>query len=284
MLINDHDNFNPTSVDSFDRPTDDYPASSAHQGRPTDDGGWLASLPDDLHRTAEDKGWRSPAEALREYRRLEEFMGREQTERGLALPRDENDAEGFERLYRALGRPDQADGYELSGLFGGQELDQGVMSAMSQAMHEAGLSKKQAQKLASAYQSLWLHGMEDEARRYEAEVSEARDRLPAATQEMARRGFRMLRLPPDEARTVSENLERALGPRAAVELFARLGSSLAEDRPVSGSGNGFEGGPDSATRRLDRLLADPDFSRRYLGGDQRAIDEISELSRRAALK
>lgn len=284
MLINDNDSFDPTTADSYDRPTNDYPSASAHPGRPADGGGWLASLPDDLRQVAEDRGWRSPAELLGEYRRLEEYLDREQAGRGLALPRDDDDAEGFERLYRALGRPDQADGYELPGLFGGQELDRGVMAAMSQAMHEAGLSKKQAQKLASAYQSLWLRGLEDEARRFEDEVSEARDRLPAATQEMARRGFRLLRLPPEEARTVSENLERALGPRAAVELFARLGSSLAEDRPVSGSGLGFEGGADSANRRLDRLLGDPDFSRRYLGGDQRAIDEISELSRRAALK
>ena len=242
MLINDDDRFDSPPADSFERPSDDYPASEPRQGRSADGGGWPTSLPDD------------------------------------------NDVEGFERLYQALGRPDKAEGYELPGLFGGQELDQGVMGAMSQAMHEAGLSKKQAQKLASAYQSLWLSGMEDESRRFEDEVSEARDRLSAATQEMARRGFRLLRLPPEEARTVSENLERALGPRTAVELFARLGSALAEDRPVTGSGGGFDGGPDSATRRLDRLLADPDFSRRYLGGDQRAIDEISELSRLAALK
>lgn len=284
MLINDDDRFDSPPTDSFEPPSEDYPAPESPQGRAADGGGWLASLPDELRRVAEDKGWLSPAEALRGYRRMEEFLSREQAGRGLSLPKDDDDAEGFERLYQALGRPEKADGYELPGLLGDQELDQGIMSAMSQAMHEAGLSKKQAQKLASAYQGLWLRGMEDESRRFEDEVSEARDRLPAATQEMARRGFRLLRLPPEEARTVSENLERALGPRTAVDLFARLGSALAEDRPVSGSGGGFDGGPDSATRRLDRLLADRDFSRRYLGGDQRAIDEISELSRLAALK
>lgn len=205
--------------------------------------------------------------------------------RWLPFPQDENDLESYERIYQALGRPERAEGYELAGLFEGQELDDGIMSAMSRAMHEAGLTKAQARKLAAAYQSLWLTGLEDEARRYQAELAEVRDRLPAATREMARRGFRMLRLPPEEARRVAENLERSLGPGQAVEIFARLGAASAEDRPVAGgAGDGFDGGPEAAMHRINRRFADQDFKRRYFGGEARAIEEIAELYRLSAQK
>ena len=76
---------------------------------PTSD--WLAGVPDDLRGLAEEKGWKEPADALRTARQMEEFLGADKAGRGLVLPKDEEDKEGYERVYRAMGRPDNADGY-----------------------------------------------------------------------------------------------------------------------------------------------------------------------------
>ena len=48
------------------------------------------------------KGWRGPADMLTSYRALEKMLGSEK----LPLPRDEQDRDGYERVYKALGRPD----------------------------------------------------------------------------------------------------------------------------------------------------------------------------------
>ena len=159
------------------------------------------------------------------------------------------------------------------------------MGAMGQAMHEAGLSKAQAHKLAGAYQNLFTSTVEEGERRYQAEVAEASATLPADTLESARRGFRLFNLPQAEALEVSRAIEGALGVKTATELFARLGRSLGEDRPVDGAQSlGFTGSPEAALRRLDRLKHDPAFTKRYLDGEKEALAEVAELTRRATLK
>jgi len=271
------DIFNGPTADSFLNPISPS-ASTPAPGQPADGGGWLASLPDDLRGVAEHKGWKDPADALRSYRHLEEYMGADKAGRGLVLPKDGADVEGYERVYKALGRPEEAAGYELNSLFGDDVVDERVLGGMAQAMHEAGLSKTQAHKMGAAYQEMFKAALAEGEAQYASEVEETKSSLPPETIESARRGFRLLRLPPEEAEGVSRTIERALGPRAATELFARLGRAVGEDRPPEGS-LGVDG---DAGRRIDQLLSDKDFNARYLAGDQAAIKRINDLYSRMA--
>lgn len=256
------------------------PVSTPSQGQPADGGGWLASLPDDLRGVAEHKGWKEPADALRSYRHLEEYMGADKAGRGVVLPKDGDDAEGYERIYKALGRPDEVGGYELNSLFGEDVVDQRVLDGMSKAMHEAGLSKAQAHKMGAAYQEMFKSALAEGEAQYASEVEDVKSTLSPEIIESARRGFRLFRLPPDEAQDVSRTLERALGPKAATELFARLGRATGEDRPPDGSA---ETGGDPQ-RRIDQLLSDKDFNTRYLAGDKAAVERINDLYSRLAIR
>ncbi len=252
---------------------------------PAAENDWLAGVPDDLRGMAEEKGWKEPADALRTARQMEEFLGADKAGRGLVLPSGDDDKEGYERVYQALGRPDAPDGYELNSLIKDPDADQAFMGGMSQAMHEAGLSKAQAHKLAGAYQAFAEGVMEENARRYQAELAEMEKTFPKETLEQARRAFRLFGLPEDEGKQVSLAIESALGVKAATELFARLGRSLAEDQPVDGAQSlGFSGSPDAALRRLDRLKHDEAFTKRYLAGEKEALAEVAELTRRATAK
>lgn len=270
--------FDPTADSSHNPPSP--PASNPSPGQPADGGGWLASLPDDLRGVAEHKGWKEPADALRSYRHLEEYMGADKAGRGMVLPKDGEDAEGYERIYKALGRPDEAGGYELNSLFGEDAVDQKVLDGMSTAMHEAGLNKAQAHKVGAAYQEMFKAALAEGEAQYASEVEDVQSSLPPETIESARRGFRLFRLPPDEAGEVSRALERALGPRAATELFARLGRAAGEDRPPEGDAE-VSGDPQ---RRIDQLLSDKDFNARYLAGDKAAGERINDLYGRLATR
>lgn len=235
---------------------------------------WVDNLPDDLRQVAMQKGWQQPADALKSYKHLEEYLGADKSGRGLVLPKNETDQEGYNRLYSALGRPETADGYGLTEALEGQEVDPRFLGSMSSAMHEAGLSKRQAHSLTEAWQSQ----INQINQAYVAEKTEVEMTCPPARLEAARRGFRFS----GTSAEMGEVIEKALGPRAAVELFAKIGTALAEDRPVEGGqplGGAYS--PEAAARRMDRLMSDPAFSKRYLDSDKAAIEEISELARRA---
>lgn len=245
------------------------------------DDSWVDKLPEDLRQVALNKGWREPSDALKSYRHLEEFMGAEKSGRGIVLPKGEDDAEGYARLYQALGRPENARDYGLEETLGQVDLDPDFMGAMGQAMHQAGLSKKQAGEMALAWQGQLEKYTRAEDLRYETEKKETLNDLSSPRLETAKRGFRSTGLPA----AMAEKIERSIGPRAAVEMFARIGEIMAEDRGVGGpQAMGRAASPEGARRRMDRLMADPAFSQRYLSGDNQALEEISELARRATEK
>lgn len=254
------------------------PADSQPAGGPTN---WVSSLPEDMRGLAENKGWKEPADALRSYQHLESVFGADKAGRALLAPKSAEDTEGFEKIYKALGRPDDVDGYELKGLFEGDEVDDVFLGAMAKNMHEAGLSKTQVHKMATAYQGMYKAAMAEAEARLNTEIDELKASIPAEIQEMARRGFRLFGLPKEEGDAVSDAIVQALGPRQAVTLFAKIGQAVGADRPVNGAEPPFRG---AANSRIDQLLADPIFSKRYLEGDQSAIDEISELTRRATAR
>lgn len=242
---------------------------------------WIGRLPEDLRQVVLHNGWREPADALKSYQRLEEFIGAEKSGRSLVLPENDDDAEAYERVFNALGRPETADGYGLAEALGNIEIDQAFAGAMGQAMHQAGLSRRQAHQMAAVWQEqLDKYGSAEEYR-YESEKEAVLNDAPPARLEAAKRGFRFTGAPLEMA----ERLERALGPKMAVEMFARIGECLAEDSGVTGSRSmAAATTPEGASLRMDRLMADPLFSRRYLSGDKSALAEISELARRAANK
>ena len=276
---------------SIDAPPANNPAPADNPG-----GGWSDGLPDDLKGLVEHKGWKSPEDALKSYQQLEGFMGAEKAERGIVLPKDAEDVEGYERLYKAMGRPNSPEGYDLNSFLGNDyEVNPEFLGAMSGAMHKAGLSPQQAQAMAAAYRDVEVGQMEVELQRRKEELAAADKELPEEVKEASRRGLRFLGLPrekevPEDQKGtvithefVARTLESAFGYKTAIELMARFGQALTEDTPPAEARMlGNIGSPEAAKRRADQLMADPAFAKRYLDGDKNALAEIEELSKRQA--
>jgi hypothetical protein len=55
------------------------------------------------------KGWSAPADIVQGYRNLEKLIGNEK----VPMPKDEQDAEGWERVFTARGRPSTPDAYKM---------------------------------------------------------------------------------------------------------------------------------------------------------------------------
>lgn len=258
------------------------PETSTTTSLPAED--WASTLPEDLQGLVGHKGWKSPEDAVKGYRHLEEFTGADKAGRGMVLPKDAEDKEGYDRVYKALGRPDTPEGYEIKSLMleSGvpvDETDTLLAETMSGAMHEAGLSMSQAKKMAEAFQGVVKSTNDSAEQAFAAELEAFERKVAPADLEAARRGFRFFGLDKDEAGEVSTALVRALGPERAVKMFAQLGGALGEDKAIEGGGIVGVGGVAGASRRMDQLLSDPAFSKRYLGGDQGAMDEMDKLSK-----
>lgn len=254
---------------------------------PADDAGsWLTALPADLKGVAEHKGWKSPEDALKSYTHLEQLMGADKAGRGLILPKDAEDKDGYDRVYKALGRPENPDDYGIKSLVleaADAPLDEGdafLVETMSKTMHEAGLSTGQAKKLAEAMQGAVKAAGDKAEAAFQAELDAFERQVKPGEVEMARRGFRFFGLPESEAGEVGAALVRALGPEKAVKMFAQLGGALGEDKTIEGgrSMGGFSS-PESAGKRMDQLLSDEAFAKRYQNGDQSAMEEITNLSK-----
>jgi hypothetical protein len=245
-------------------------------------GDWSASLPDDLKGLVDAKGWKEPADALNSYKNLESVFGADKAGRTLMMPKDAEDKEALDKVYNALGRPEDAAGYGIGEMFKDQPVDQGFMDGMTQAMHEAGLSKAQAAKLAMKYGDMYQGAVEAFEAKFQADQDAFKKTADPELLETARRGFRLFGLPEEEGKMLSRQIEQAVGLERTVNLFATIGRKIGEDKFVNGEAATSPTSPQGAERRMSEKMSDPMFLSRYLGGDKNAIAEMEELAKLAA--
>lgn len=267
------------------QPTATEPAAPERSSPVASPAGWTATLPGDLSELAQKKGWASADDALRSYKNLEEYMGADKAGRGVLLPKGPDDADGYNALYSALGRPESATDYGLNSLYDGVDIDTDMLNNFSEVMHKNGLSSTQATALATAYRDMEIKAAESAQEKLRQEYAVAAKEVPAATQELARRAMRHLGLPEEQHQAVARSLEMSLGPKQALEYMAKFGELLGEDNPPANSETEYQSGfkmtPESASKRMDSLMHDDSFVKRYMGGDPSAAAEMDRLARLA---
>ncbi len=199
--------------------------------------------------------------------------------RSISLPLDEADEGAWNDLYTQLGRPETAEAYGLAAALEGTAMtamDEAFLGNMSAAMHKAGLSTKQAVALTRACNNEFRALIESQNEEYEKSLAEAREMFPPQTIEKAIRVMKAAGLD-KEAR---QDIERALGPRRAIELFSAA-SAVLEDKMPAASGAVSGGSPEAVRARIDQLMSDENFVARYMRGDESAVRQMEELSKMA---
>lgn len=237
---------------------------------------WLDSIEDsDLKGYVQNKGWKDPRELADGYRNLEKLLGGEK----LPLPKGEDDAEGWARVYDSLGRPQAADAYKIPTMGEGQ--DQFVKDVQAK-FHELGLSEKQGNALAEWYHGV-QQGMVDSSlagmgQKAEADLASLKTEWGGAYDEnieFGRRAAREYGL--DEAKL--SKMEQALGTGEMLKLMARIGRSQGEASFQRGDGGSGQFGmtPAQAQARISELKADKGWTQKYVAGDADARAEFARL-------
>jgi len=189
-------------------------------------GGWVEEIWDgELREFVKNKGWRSPVEMAVGYRNLEKLIGGEK----VPLPKGEADAEGWERVYKALGRPATPEDYALAD------------KESAAQYHKLGLSARQANELSGWQETLKTtqaqQAKEEAAQQRSQQLAAIRKEWGGEYDENLRLGKRAVREFGLESQV--EKLEEALGSGELLKLTAKLGRGL-RGRHVRGRSSGAE--------------------------------------------
>ena len=241
----------------------------------TSTGNWWDKIEDaDLKGYVQNKGWKDPTELATGYKNLEKLLGGEK----LPMPKGADDAEGWGRVYDALGRPKSAEEYKLPVPKG----DSGEFAkAAASKFHELGISSQQAEKLAAWYNEMGMNAQQamtqQSTQKVEADITSLKGEWGQAWEENINLGQRAAReFGLDQAKLTA--IENAMGTKDMLQFMARIGRGLTE--------HSFEGGkntqsfgmtPEAARQRISELRSDSDWATKYMNGNAEAQKEMQRL-------
>ena len=262
--------------------TVDAPASSSGGGAsaPATQGtSWYGGFDAETRGYLANKGWandKGPAELVKSYRNLERMQRAEQ----VPWPKDANDKDGYDRIYARLGRPQSWQEYGVKLPAGG---NQDYADTMLQAFHEAGLSSAQVQAISARSNArvAELRQAADQAFRTQsaAELDAVRQQWgPEADHNFAAaQRFAVAAQSAGLDQAAMEKIERAIGTKAMMGLFAWAGRGLTEDRGPGGGQAFGRMSPNMAQARLNDLKHDKAWTDRYLAGGAAEKAEYDRL-------
>lgn len=205
----------------------------------------------ELQALAQQRGWKDPATAIESYRNLEKTFSAADK---IVLPKEEGDKDGWGKVYKALGRPDTADGYQIPVAKGGSAEDLKVFQTKA---HELGLTQKQAAELAKWYDGD-IAARTDAAgnqskQQLDVEIAQVKDNWGSNYQqnaEIARRGSDLLGFTAADI----DKLESTIGHKKTMDMFLKVGQGSKEGRFVDGDGTKFNPATkEAAQARLDEI-------------------------------
>ena len=236
----------------------------------------MESLPDDIRHEPVLKNFKSWYALAKSYVHANRKLG-VPSDQLMQIPQGEN--ADWNGVYKAMGRPDTPDQYELNGT--GEMAD----NFRNQA-HQLGLSQKQASELMNWYSEVQsgVDSSDDEDFASEqvqwvADLQKEWGDSYIKNTKLAERAFRQFGS--EDALEVMNATGLGSHP-ALVKMFSQIGQFLAEDGQLTGNQQGRIGGitPGSAKTRIDELLNDKDFTTRYY--DQyhpRHQDAVNQMQR-----
>ena len=242
--------------------------------------GWTDGFDAETQALVAAKGWKSPVDALSSYRNLEKMLGGEK----IPVPKSAEDKDAWNSLYKVIGRPEAATGYELDKIPG---IDAETAGKFAEIAHANGLSVQAAQALAKfdleRTQAARATSEEAFAASAAADVDSLRKSWGQnfdANKEAASRAFKHSGLTQQDV----DLLDRTLGVARTMELFSWFGRTMLEAKPVGFGGEGGSGIVGFTTREgamaeISRMKSDPAISKALFNGDQTQTQKLAALQR-----
>jgi hypothetical protein len=188
----------------------------------------------------------------------------------IVMPKDGDAPEVFDSFYKAIGRPESADAYEIP-VPEGQELDEGFAGKIKDAAFKAGVPAGMMKPLAEAFNAHIVELQQNaEAQAAEAKragVAEVKtewgDKFTANIAN-ANKAMRMLDL---DAEKIGK-MESGMGTADTLRLLSRLGAGMGEDVLLGGgAAKVFSVSPAEARTELENMAKDADLRAKVIAKD-----------------
>lgn len=258
------------------------PSAPTSTPTPTD---WTASLDDDAKGYVTNKGFKTPADVLKSYRNAETLLG-VPADNVLKLPTKDDDADGWNKVYGRLGRPEKADDYKIPMPEKGG--DENFAKWAKETFHKHGLTAKQAEKLATDFNQ-YAETVNQNVQAAEAERTKFDPAVLKNEWGMAH--DKNMALIDRAAHTLGIKdsqllaLRNAMGPTDALRFMYNVASKLGGEDSFVGGGNSSAFGsvltPNAALNKIAALKQDTAYVAKLAAGDTAAIEEFTRLHQMA---
>lgn len=222
-------------------------------------------------------------ELVKGFRNAEKFVGAP-ADKLIRVPDwDKADRSEIDQVFNKLGRPEDPKGYNIP-------IPEGSPTEMADwargVFHEAGLSQRQAELVASKWNELGaaMGQQSEQVKQQTMKDQEAKLRMEWGSayekyDSVAARAIDSLGLQGDQLAAIRDSL----GFDGAMKLFASIGEKLGEADFVSGSSGSTTGPmtPAQAVSRISQLQGDRDWVAKYIAGNAEARNEMERLMRMA---
>jgi len=257
-------------------------AVTATQSAP--DLSWLGDgAKPEVQQYVQGKGFKSAAALAEAYQNAEKAL----SSRSFEPPKAEDTA-GWAKIKAAMGVPEAPDKYDLGEV--GKSLKPEALQQWAPVFHQLGLSNEQASKLIAQTTAMATKAQEAQQEQYVKQSKEIADRFQMEQgekwtkfQDLATRGFNVIRqqLKLDDAKV--DALERALGTREMLILANMIGEAKVEAGFVTSDGQHRAMTTDQAKQALKQLEADSEKLAILMKADhprhKAIVDERSKLQR-----
>ena len=174
---------------------------------------WRAGLPDDIKDHQALANIADVGTLAKTMIHAQSMVGAEK----IAVPGKWATDDDWSDVYNKLGRPEDANGYELT--FGDVEVDQEFVGAFKEVAHESGLTPRQAEKLAAWYMDV-TESVAQSPEQLEADVATAKADAEAELRKEYGRAF-------DERLQFGDNMVGEFGAEGLLDLRLEDGTPLA---------------------------------------------------------
>jgi hypothetical protein len=245
---------------------------------------WLEGADETTIGYVQNKGWSEPRQVLDGYRNLEKLLGADKANNAVIIPKADADPKEWASVYDRLGRPSSPAGYNVAFPEGG---DKTAQQALLTKAHELGLTKAQAEGL---FGDMTQRASEFATQQANAKAEQFQKDDQAVRLEWGQAFTQNLALAQNAARGLGldaetiDKMSDVLGHKGTMNLLQKIGSRMGEDAFVSGDGSTSFGSamtPGQAKAQIQSLMADKDFTTKYLANNADAKAKMAELHRYA---
>ena len=219
--------------------------------------------PDD--KTLSDRAWIENKKyadlptVIKAMRGLESQLGGEK----LPVPKSAEDEEGWNRIYKAIGRPDAPEGYKFDAV---PNVDPALTGAFAPIAHKLGMSQAMVEGVVQFNEQMLAQQQQQTEQAHAEERAALRKELGGEYDAALERGVRaagMLGL--DKPKL--DALRGAIGPKALVTMLDTIGKKIGEDTMDGGGKRDLAMTAEKAAARKTEIKNDPVLADKLRKGD-----------------